>query len=241
MDPIVEPEENYLNRYLRNILIHKSLMRNSNRPEEAKINRGEADSVYGESEEQSVKLQNFPVSRQAPASEDNSVPAPALVSKYLEALKARKVPEALSCLSEFSRNDRALYSDVFLYSAILLKASPDHYASILNTLLNHAIRDKKAQPSNFPRYIDLANPASEVTELTRDRVLKLALNNGLLAVMHMLIERDPVFDLETRDLNKIVRMGSDELIDLIVDARSVEARRRGKENIARNIIERLSE
>ena len=55
-----------------------------------------------------------------------------------------------------------------------------------------------------------------------------------------MVENDPCFELEHEDIKLIAVMGSEELIDRIIEGAKIKARRRGKENHAKNIIERIT-
>ena len=47
---------------------------------------------------------------------------------------------------------------------------------------------------------------SEVSEQKREVVLRLAIERRILAVLFLLVEKDPYFDLEHEDLKKIAKI-----------------------------------
>ena len=56
-----------------------------------------------------------------------------------------------------------------------------------------------------------------------------------------MIEKDPYFELEHEDLMSISKMQCEDLIDVIIEKKSIQVRRRARVNYARNIIERLTD
>ena len=134
---------------------------------------------------------------------------------------------------------RSQFTDLFLYTAVLLNVAPEFYRVISNAL--QCLTIPAFRFHEIPEYEELVNPHSDVSQQKRDIVLKLALKAEVSSVLFLMLEKDPYFELEHEDLKKIVKLECEELIDRFVENRFILMRRRARVNYTRNIIERLTE
>ena len=86
-----------------------------------------------------------------------------------------RVSDAVFWIESYKIDEVRELSDLFLYAAILMNVSPNGYETISYSLANLANASRKRKPLEIPRYIDLVNPHSEVSEQKRESVLRMAI------------------------------------------------------------------